>query len=117
MGMPVHLRTTSRKLGLRDWTREGRRGRGGRQYFELIDRARDLVRRWERSDEAFEPDDTQLVWFVVAIINAEGRLADHVVEHGSVIADEAAWMTICEAAAWEVMQSYRDAVERGEWPP
>lgn len=80
-----------------------------------MDAACALLRKHQATNEAVEPSFEQIAPVVAAMLHAEGALLDHALDKEYVIADDAAWLRVCMAAAWEVLGRYERAVDRGEW--
>ena len=115
MRIPAALQDTAATLGLWDWVQ--RKDFPLKEYCRTIDDLGVIVLRHQPRDEAFDPAPDQLVPTLAEMLNHEGALIEHALANAYAIHDDAQWLKVCRAAAFQVIRRYELALERGEWVP
>lgn len=109
--IPVHLQETAKEIAARTWAKN--KDFKQKLWFSAID-------IFSQQLSAFTQDDAendQIVPLIARMVYEERSLAEHVFkETDASISNDEVWLKMCEAAAWVIVQMYRLAVEKGEWP-
>ena len=114
--VPAALQSVAQDLSLRDWV--GRPGFALRDYYVTVDEARALIRQLQPQDQAFDPVLEQLVPVIAQALDTEGTLLTHTRASGyELTGGDEAWLEVCNAAAWEVLIRYVEALQNGDWVP
>lgn len=108
--IPAPLQDIAATAQVRNWVRK--KGFPQEVYFESIDRAKVALGVFNLD----EIPTSTLAISVVASIDAEGSLLNHVIPLGIGVDDDARWYKICLSAAYVVLNEYFKAVEDGKWP-
>lgn len=107
--IPPHYRDTAKEIAAKKWFKSKKDDRGA--WFARVDKCISMLKAFG------EPVSNKSVASMLAVaVLEEDSLADHVVEKiGASVSDEGAWLKMCTAAAWVILQEYLFAVEKGEW--
>jgi predicted MPP superfamily phosphohydrolase len=113
--VPVRMRAIAEALDLSEWASgfDASRWEG---YFETVDAGRLIIRRHQAAGEAGEVALDQLVPMIAQALEGERALIDLMLDR-SEVQDDARWVEILEAAAWQILRRYALAVDNGDWKP
>lgn len=106
------MRDTAKEITVKTWFKK--KFKKPDLWFSAIDSFIAVADGFTQGEKA---ENKIVVSCLAAMVDTEGSLADHVVDNiGASVSDESTWLKMCTAAAWVIMQNYRTAEHKGEWP-
>jgi hypothetical protein len=110
--IPADVRDTAKEIAAKKWFKTKHSQR--KAWFSAID---DYINHLEGFSGGEKAENKSVAAMLAVAVHTEYSLADHVVDKiGASVSDPDAWMKMCTAAAWVIMQEYRNDVEKGDWP-
>lgn len=109
--IPAHLQDTAKGIAAQSWTK--RKDFPQKKWFIAID----LFSAQLQEFTGEEAENSQIIPLLAHMLREQDLLSQYVLEETTAtVSSEDAWLQICEAVAWVILQKYRTAVTKGEWP-
>ncbi|UXM91111.1 hypothetical protein [Paenarthrobacter sp. JL.01a] len=110
--IPADVRDKAKEIAAKKWFKSKAPQR--KAWFSAID---DCINHLEGFSGGEKAENKSIAAMLAVAVHTEYSLADHVVDKvGASVSDHDAWMKMCTAAAWVIVQEYRNDVEKGAWP-
>lgn len=109
--IPPECRECVASYGIKTWAKDKDFPRD--EYFDLIDSYGESLRKITAQDEI---ENKFFIPALMSMIEAQESLLDFILNNESEVGNAEKWYAVNTAAAWVILQMYRLAVEKGEWP-
>lgn len=109
--IPPEHRECVETYAIRPWVKD--RNFACDAYFEAIDSFGEQIRKVTSQDG--EVENKFLIPMIAAMVDSQESLCDYILKNTSEVGGAEKWYAVYTAAAWVILQTYKLAVEKGEW--
>lgn len=111
--IPIPLKNVAHQIEAKKWVEDKKFDRD--RWYTGVD---EMISAWRHvlNDDLYEPSNEEIVTALARMVLESEELESQVEKINQVPTESDAWMQMCLAASWVIIQSYRNAIRKKEWP-